>query len=248
MIVEASNDGGGTWYTISQYQGPIATQRTEVFNISRYISANTAIRFRMVDDLEAGDTWSIDNVNIDYAPDGDFDMTGAYIRTCNDAAISAAYGQDPALSDTGDAEALDLGTGIAPYGARIGLQKVASSAYASPGDTIVYTYSVRSILNTTVNNVRVVDDLCEPEVYVSGDDGDNQLEPNETWIYTCSTEVFVDTTNTAIAYALIGAGEISSAPDQSTVAVRSAVGDFIWVDEDGDGDQDAGEAGIPNVE
>jgi uncharacterized repeat protein (TIGR01451 family) len=251
IAVEISPDGGSTWYQLDEIQGPISYATGQlanrVYRISPYNTVNTTIRFRTVGNLEAGDTWSIDEVHIDNAPDGDFDMTGAYIRTCNDVAFSAAYGQDPALSFSGDDEALDLGTFVPPYGARIAIDKVASSAYASPGDTIVYTYSVRSILNTTVNNVRVVDDLCEPEVYVSGDDGDNQLEPSEVWLYTCTTEVFVDTTNTAIAYALIGAGEISSTPDQATVAVRSAIGDFIWVDEDGDGDQDAGEPGIPNV-
>ena len=46
---------------------------------------------------------------------------------------------------------------------------------------------------------------------------------------------------------LLGAGEICSVPDQSSVSVRSALGDYIWVDEDGDGDQDAGEPGIPNA-
>ena len=49
----------------------------------------------MVGNLEAGDTWSIDEVHIDNAPDGDFDMTGAYIRTCDETAFAAAYGQDP---------------------------------------------------------------------------------------------------------------------------------------------------------
>ena len=27
-----------------------------------------------------------------------------------------------------------------------------------------------------------------------------------------------------------------------------AIGNYVWLDEDGDGDQDAGEAGIPNVQ
>ena len=81
----------------------------------------------------------------------------------------------------------------------------------------------------------------------AGDDSDGELEPGEIWYYECTTELFVDTTNTAYACALLGAGEICSVPDQATVAVRSAVGDYVWVDEDGDGDQDAGEPGIPNV-
>ncbi len=42
---------------------------------------------------------------------------------------------------------------------------------------------------------------------------------------------------------------INSAPDEWTVTVipPAVVGNYVWLDEDGDGDQDAGEAGIPNV-
>ncbi len=253
LAVEVSPDGGTTWFTLEEIEGPISYPATtqlasKVYRISPYNSANTAIRFRTVGNLEAGDTWSIDEVHIDNAPDGDFDMTGAYIRTCNEVAFSAAYGQDPALSFSGDDEAPDLGTFVPPYGAQIAMTKVANSAYVSSGDLITYQYEVRSILGTTVNNVRIEDDLCEPETYISGDtDTDGLLEPGETWVYECTTELFVDTTNTAYACALLGSGEICSVPDQATVAVRSAVGDYVWVDEDGDGDQDAGEPGIPNV-
>ena len=40
-------------------------------------------------------------------------------------------------------------------------------------------------------------------------------------------------------------------PDVDCTAVQprqaGAIGNYVWLDEDGDGDQDAGEAGIPNA-
>ena len=39
-------------------------------------------------------------------------------------------GRIPALSFGGDDEALDLGTFVPPYGARIAVEKIASEAYA----------------------------------------------------------------------------------------------------------------------
>jgi hypothetical protein len=114
IAVDITSDGS-TWYTLRQYEGNMS-QRTDVFDITKWISANTAVRFRIVDPFEGQEYWSIDNVNIDYAPDGDFDMTGALITTCDDnAKIAVAYGQDPARSDSGDEEALDLGMAISPF-------------------------------------------------------------------------------------------------------------------------------------
>ena len=101
----------------------------------------------------------------------------------------------------------------------------------------------------------MTDNKCSPAVYVSGDtnpvDGFLNPFPAETWTYTCSSNIFFDTTN--VAYST-GTPEstttpINSAPDEWTVTVipPAVVGNYVWLDEDGDGDQDAGEAGIPNV-
>lgn len=250
LAVDVSADGGVSWYTLMTYSAAVPTQRVEVFNISNFIAANTTIRFRMVDGLEAGDTWSVDNVNIQYTPAGDFDMTGAYIRSCNDVLLAAAFGQNPGYSASGDNEAMDLGMGVPPYGSAIGIEKTASSRYVAPGELVTYTYLVklRQTYSTAVNNLEVEDDLCSPAVYQSGD-GLNPgfLDPGEIWQYSCSVRLYADTTNTAIAYAYYGPDRIRSNSDQATVLLTSSLGDFVWLDEDGDGDQDAGEAGIPNV-
>ena len=92
------------------------------------------------------------------------------------------------------------------------------------------------------------DNYCAPATYQSGDDGNNLLEVGETWLFTCTARIYLDTVNTAVARAARRrATFIQSAPDQADVRVSGAIGNYVWLDEDGDGDQDAGEAGIPNV-
>ncbi len=250
LAVDVSADGGASWSNLAVYNSAVATQRVEVFNISNFIASTTTIRFRFVDGVEAGETWSIDNVNIQYTPAGDFDMTGAYIRTCDDTRIAAAFGQNPGYSGNSDNEAMDLGMGVPPYGSSITLKKVADRSYVAPGDLVTYTYEVKLRLtySTVVNNVEVDDDRCSPVVYQSGDGGNpGYLDPGEVWTFTCSTRLYAETTNTALAYAFYGPDRIRSSPDQATVKLASSLGDFVWVDEDGDGDQDAGEPGISNV-
>jgi protocatechuate 3,4-dioxygenase beta subunit len=148
IAIEVSTNGS-TWVTLETYVGPWSGTSTEVLNISPYIANPTYIRFRFVDDLETSDYWAIDDVHIDYANGGDFDMTGSYARTCDGTKISAAYGENPQLSGSSDEEAPDLGTMIPPF---------------------------------------------RPPTVRTG-----------------------------------------------------AIGNYVWLDEDGDGVQDAGEAGIPNV-
>ena len=64
--------------------------------------------------------------------------------------------------------------------------------YKSPvrvGDTVTYIYNVTNTGDLPLNNVKVTDvpdwgPGCTPE-YVSGDNGNNILDPSETWRYEC---------------------------------------------------------------
>ncbi len=253
LAVEISSNGGTTWTTLEVLEGPMtfATGQfaNKVYRTSAYNSTNTTIRFRMVGNLEAGDTWSIDEVHIDDTFNGDFDMTGSYIRTCDDTLLAAAFGQNPALSFNSDDEAMDLGMGVPPYGSQIRITKAADRSFASPGELVTYNYTVRLIqtFSTAVNNVEVVDDRCSPVSYSSGDNSNGYLDPGETWNFTCTGVMYADTTNYAVALAHYGTDRIRSNPAYDTVRMTSSAGDYVWVDEDGDGDQDAGEPGIPNA-
>jgi hypothetical protein len=84
----------------------------------------------------------------------DQDMTGAIVYTLNEAGngpganIVVAWGQDPARSGSGDSQALDLGTLVAPLPivdagttARL-FNDADGNGYFSPGDTIEYTINI----------------------------------------------------------------------------------------------------------
>ena len=260
-VLEVSPTGSAPWTILQTYSGAATTTVVEIFDISSYATANTTIRFRFVNNWVGtggdGSTtkyWTIDNVNVDFTAgdgiNGTYDMTGAYIRTCDDTLIAAAFGQAPSLSFSSDNEAMDLGMGIPPYGSQIRLRKTASAAFVAPGDQVTYTYQVSLIqtFSTSVNDVTVVDDFCAPVLYASGDgNSNNALDPGETWVFTCTTRLFAPTTNTAMAYAFYNTEPIRSTPAQAMVGVTGSIGDRVWLDEDGDGDQDAGEPGIANV-
>ena len=67
-------------------------------------------------------------------------------------------------------------------------------AQAHVGDTITYDFTVQLTTPEPLLNVTVTDPNCNEgaPVYVSGDDGDDVLEPGEVWNYTC-THLVLDT-------------------------------------------------------
>ena len=59
--------------------------------------------------------------------------------------------------------------------------------FANVGDEITYVYNVINIGDVPINDIAVVDDKCGPVVFDSGDtDGDNALDIDEVWNFTCS--------------------------------------------------------------
>ena len=71
------------------------------------------------------------------------------------------------------------------------------------GDTVVYTYTVQTTCPQGVSSVSVDDSHCNSPQYVAGDANQSQvLEPNETWVYSCSRMLTADITSVASATAL----------------------------------------------
>lgn len=70
----------------------------------------------------------------------------------------------------------------------------------SRGGTITYTETITNPGTEPLSHVTLTDDKCEPMDYISGDtNGDELLDPSESWIYTCESTLTKTTTNTATA-------------------------------------------------
>ncbi|MCR4256689.1 MAG: hypothetical protein NUW08_03220 [Candidatus Uhrbacteria bacterium] len=68
------------------------------------------------------------------------------------------------------------------------------------GGVVTYGYTVTNPGTVALSNVTVNDDKCASVTYVSGDaNGNGLMEVSETWRYTCSTNIPITTTNTAVA-------------------------------------------------
>lgn len=84
----------------------------------------------------------------------------------------------------------------------ISITKVPSRLTPLPsgGGAVTYTYTVKNPGTVAISNVLVTDDKCGPVSYISGDSNINKLlDLNETWIYTCKTNVLTSTRNVAMA-------------------------------------------------
>ena len=59
----------------------------------------------------------------------------------------------------------------------------ATGPYIKVGDPVTWTYEVTNMSNVTLSDPVVTDDMGATPVYDSGDDGDGDFEPGETWVY-----------------------------------------------------------------
>ncbi|MCB9176576.1 MAG: DUF11 domain-containing protein [Caldilineae bacterium] len=103
----------------------------------------------------------------------------------------------PGLSNPTDADTAEV-QGIVPGTPGIEILKSADPTTVYAGATVVYTYRVVNSGETVLDGIAPTDDQCGPLAYQSGDDDlDGLLDIGETWTYTCSAVLSVDTLNTA---------------------------------------------------
>ena len=78
--------------------------------------------------------------------------------------------------------------------------KTAAPTVVRAGAVVGYSYAVTNPGDVALSGVTVTDDKCGTVAYVSGDtDGDQKLDPGESWLYRCSAPITTDTLNTAVA-------------------------------------------------
>jgi uncharacterized repeat protein (TIGR01451 family) len=128
-------------------------------------------------------------------------------RTVDLAAVRALGG-----STIGDrVPVFDFATAqVTAFHPGIDVEKSAKPTKLVGGGNVTYTYRVRNTGDVPLADVadRITDDTCSPVRYVSGDrDDDGLLDTpdslfedslNETWVFTCTTFVDDDTTNTVV--------------------------------------------------
>jgi hypothetical protein len=88
------------------------------------------------------------------------------------------------------------------------------------GGSVTYTYTVTNPGTVALSNVSVTDNKCSPLSGSSGDsNGNNMLDTNETWTYTCAMNLTTTTTNTATA---LGSANNLTAVDLALATVTVA--------------------------
>jgi uncharacterized repeat protein (TIGR01451 family) len=104
----------------------------------------------------------------------------------------------------------------------VSITKTPSETLVRVGDDVTYTYRVRASGDTPVVAIGVVDDLCSPVAFASGDtNNDGVVDLNEVWTYTCTMQLFGPSPviNTAAVLAAGGLGNLYYAETTATVEV-----------------------------
>ena len=177
------------------------------------------------------------------------------------AAIDGFYSTEAFALQGGEARR-DIDAGfVVRSGAAISLIKTAGDAAngdtleIDTGDTVTYTYTFTNTGDTYLKNVTVTDDKLPGWSFVF----DGVLAPGETSIATATATIRANVTNVATvvgtptdAYGhdLLGIVENVTDSDDAVVTVPdqpATIGDRVWADLDGDGVQDEGEPGLPDV-
>jgi hypothetical protein len=125
--------------------------------------------------------------------------TATFSGACDsDGRVRLSYGDQAFCVLTND----DVGEAAAvlPVPPLIDVVKVPSPLVLPDGPgSVEYTYTLINIGSVPVTDITMVGDTCSPIHLISGDtDSDEQLDVNETWIYTCTTTLTETHTNTVV--------------------------------------------------
>jgi len=147
--------------------------------------------------------------------------TEVFTDTINVATVIANDPLNGVVSDT----AMALVNVINP---NISIEKWANSTIVYAGDLVTYTYNVANPGDDPLAGVGVSDDVCGPVTFVGGDNNqDNELDPGEIWIHTCSMTLFIDTTNTAI---VTGTDSLNSIVSDTAILLVDVISPDITID------------------
>ncbi len=127
-----------------------------------------------------------------------YTCTTTLTATTVNYATVRGIGNDMAAVDTAIAEVV-VGVPVVPPLIHI-IKTPNQLTLSSGGGSVTYGYTVHNPGTVPLTGVTVTDDKCSGVTYVSGDaNGDLKLQAGEEWKYTCTTNVPLTTTNTAVA-------------------------------------------------
>lgn len=161
----------------------------------------------MTDVTMVGDTCApIVLVSGDTNGDNRLDVTETWVHTCTTTLTETHTNTVVATGWANGLSAVDVASatvvvGIPLVPPLIHLTKVPSPlALSAGGGMVTYTETITNPGTVPLTNVTLSDDKCSPMKYISGDTNVNSLlDVTESWKYTCSSNLTVTTTNTAVA-------------------------------------------------
>ena len=137
--------------------------------------------------------------------DAKLDRTETWIYRCTatlssthtNTVVATGWANNISTTDLASATVVVGGPVVAPL---IHVTKIPSSlTLPVEGGVVTYTKKVTNPGTVALNNILITDDKCSPINYISGDiNSDSKLDPNETWEYTCRSNLTKTTTNTAV--------------------------------------------------
>lgn len=117
------------------------------------------------------------------------------------------------------------------------------------GGKAVFTYVVKNTGSVEISNIAVTDNRLSGLTFTGGDtDNDGKLDLTETWTWRAE-EIVTTSAEVANMGTVTGTGGTipvtdSDAAHYNGTALSQSLGDYIWLDANRNGLQDAGEAGI----
>ncbi len=159
--------------------------------------------------LDIGETWTF---TANYTTS--FEDAGLLENTANASGMDALEFRVNAL----DSAAVTVLTG------GITLEKSANATMVHVGDNITYTYTVTALGNYALFNVSIIDDRLGVITRFTGDtDEDNDLDTDETWVFTANYTANIEDpdllVNTAIASGMDNWERDVIATDSSSVSI-----------------------------
>ena len=209
LAIEKTGDGG-----------PISVGETVNYTITVSNTGNLTLHnvtltdpmLGLTQDLGTLPPGDVRTTNATYGPVSLGDLPGPLVNTA-----TADSDETPGVQDDHSVEVIG--------GAAIALEKIVDKPTIVPGETVTYTYRVSNAGTAPLYGIALVDDkLGTISGPASGDDGDLILQVGETWRYTASTILTVDTLNTAVATGKDESG--SPVEDTDTAWVKIALVDL----------------------